>query len=143
MASSSAAANGPHLVSPPAIWRDDEGIRGEALSLSLSGQEISFICYLLGSGGSAFWLLPRTLLPEMTSAMGRKKEGPEGRREGGKGKDGRKSEDREGESQSQRGLFPYRRPFLWRSLRLPLRSLHCFSPEQKRRPSQVLCVANA
>ena len=125
---SSAATNGPHLV-----CRIPACKMARASGARLSSQEISFICYLVGRrlGGSAVGILaPRTLLAEMTSAMGRKKEGSkEGRKAEKQKTEGRKAEDREGGGESQRGLFSYRRPFLWRSLCLPLRSLHCFSPE--------------
>ena len=101
---SSAATNGPHLV-----CRIPACKMARASGARLSSQEISFICYLVGRrlGGSAVGILaPRTLLAEMTSAMGRKKEG---RKEGRRKRKRRKSEDREGEGESQRGLFSYRR----------------------------------
>ena len=98
---SSAATNGPHLV-----CRIPACKMARASGARLSSQEISFICYLVGRrlGGSAVGILaPRTLLAEMTSAMGRKKEEgrKEGRKEGGKGKDGSPRIERERERASE------------------------------------------
>ena len=124
----------PRLQDGTTTRREHSG-RG-SLARPLSGQEISFICYLVGGprARSADDILAPPSHPFGRDDIGNgQKEGRKGKTEGSPGIERRPREWEGG----QRGPFSYRRPFLWRSLRLPPRSLHCFSPEWKRRKRRM------